>query len=175
MPTLKPPPFRERPGLASLPGEVAAGVGGGLWCQPGPELLLASLLVDCNLATGTGVHDLVSHCCSGRGAPVRNALEASPHVASSRAGADAVFKFSQGRRRFRKKADPTEEPGTWQVLCRPRFLSMGTITRRRTVDTYQLHGINLAHQQKLLGSLSPSPHALSLGNGLDKEKQDGGC
>lgn len=94
MPTLK-PPFRERPGLASLPGEVAAGVGGGLRCQPGPELLLASLLVDCNLATGTGVHDLVSHCCSGRGARVRNALEVSPartwlpHV---RAGADAVFR-----------------------------------------------------------------------------------
>lgn len=53
-----------------------------------------SLLVDCNLATGTGVQDLVSHCCSGRGARVRNALEVSQHVASSRvrAGADAVFR-----------------------------------------------------------------------------------
>lgn len=79
-----------------------------------------SLLVDCNLATGTGVQDLVSHCCSGRGARVRNALEVSQHVASSRAcGCGCCFQvsihseFSQGRRRLRRKADPTEEPGTW--------------------------------------------------------------
>lgn len=71
--------------------------------------------------------------------------------------------------------DPTEEPATCQVLGRLRSLSMGSITRRGAIDSSQPRGINPAHHQKLPGESKPLPHALSLGDGLDREKRDGGC
>lgn len=76
----------------------------------------------------------------GRGARVRNALEVSQHVASSRAGADAVFRCKfilslvrgggglEGRRILQRSLVPG--------LCRRRFLSLGGVTRRRAFDTY---------------------------------------
>lgn len=71
--------------------------------------------------------------------------------------------------------DPTEEPATCQVLGRPRSLSMGSITRRGAIDSSQPRGHKPRPPPKLPGESKPLPHALSLGDGLDREKRDGGC